>query len=71
MDFEKLHDKFGLDSLIEEKCCFCGKQIWTFTNSPVHAMELKEDGTKVKMDYSDDDVCCDECYLKYVVPGRK
>ncbi len=47
-------------------CCICGKEIDGWGNDPWGALDEK--GNQVQ--FKEDDVCCDECNLQYVIPGR-
>lgn len=53
-------------------CCICGKEIpeGNWGNNPDGAMWLAEDGSIQKPIFNYDEVCCDECNKRYVVPGR-
>lgn len=53
------------------KCCFCNCKIKGKGNNPEGA--LWRDPTTneiVGFEPEEDDRCCDECNMKYVIPGR-
>lgn len=52
------------------KCCFCSKEIKGFGNSAVGAVDSNADPPK-KLKVNLSDKCCDDCFKKYVIPGRK
>ena len=49
-----------------KRCCICGKKIVGFGNNPHGARGA--DGSAVK--WKKNQVCCDECNAKEVIPGR-
>lgn len=48
------------------KCCICGKKFVGWGNNPWGALD--KDGNVVE--WSENDVCCDECDSTYVLSGR-
>ena len=47
-------------------CCICGKKFSGWGNNPWGAL----DKDNKYIEFKSDDVCCDECNDKYVIPGR-
>ena len=47
-------------------CCICGKEFTGYGNNPKGAV----DTNKKEIKWNAEDVCCDECNSKYVLPGR-
>jgi len=56
-------------------CCICKKPIKKeglenyFGNNPRGALIPTSDGL-IEPEFKDDDRCCDECDIKFVIPGR-
>lgn len=48
------------------KCCICKKKITNLGNNPNGAVNNNNETIKWRVN----DVCCDECDLRYVIPGR-
>lgn len=51
------------------KCCICGKSFDGFGNNPDGAKWI-ENGEVINGWFNHDDICCDECNNRYVIPGR-
>lgn len=47
-------------------CCICGKEFTGYGNNPKGAV----DTNKKEISWKSDDICCDDCNKKYVLPGR-
>jgi len=54
----------------KEICCICGKPIEGFGNNPDGALWRTEEGDIEGRDFKPNERCCDECNMKYVIPGR-
>ena len=53
------------------RCCICGKLIaMEESNNPSGAVWRTEGGEIEEPEFGPEDRCCDECNLKYVIPGR-
>jgi len=54
------------------KCCICGCEINNIygENNPRGAMWKDEDGNIVEPTFGPEDVCCNDCNNRYVIPGR-
>ena len=53
-------------------CCICGCQIKNRMgeNNPAGAMMRDREGNVVELSFEPEDVCCNECNQRYVIPGR-
>jgi len=51
-------------------CCICGNEIEGWGNNPWGAMWKNEDGSIEEPEFKEDDRCCDDCNMRYVIPGR-
>ena len=51
-------------------CCICGKEITNWGNNPYGVIRINEKGKIENVEFKDEDVCCDECNMRYVIPGR-
>lgn len=52
-------------------CCICrGKLTDKFGNNPDGAIWKDTSGNIVFPEFKENDRCCDECNLKFVIPGR-
>ncbi len=54
------------------RCCICGKEIRSSigANNPRGACWKDEEGNIVEAEFKAEDVCCNECNEKFVIPGR-
>lgn len=54
-----------------KKCCICGQEFIGQGCNPGGAAWLDEEsGNPEFLIFNEDDVCCNECFDVYVVPGR-
>lgn len=51
-------------------CCICNKKFEGWGNNPEGAGWKDENGELVFLEFEEEDCCCDECNIKYVLPGR-
>jgi len=55
----------------EFTCCICGKVCSGYGNNPYGAMWRDPNTNEiVEFDPKPEDVCCDDCNSRYVIPGR-
>ena len=54
----------------EFTCCICGKVCSGWGNNPYGAMGTDKEGNLVELEFKPEEVCCDECNKRYVIPGR-
>lgn len=52
----------------EKTCCICGRKFVGWGNNPWGA-EVYDPNNKL-IEFGDDDECCDDCNINYVLPGR-
>ena len=50
-------------------CCICGKRITDEGNDPWGA-KWYDNGKVIAPTFSEDDRCCKDCNVRYVIPGR-
>jgi len=53
-------------------CCICGCQIKNRMgeNNPAGAMCKDNEGNVVELSFGPEEVCCNDCNNRYVIPGR-
>lgn len=51
-------------------CCLCFKECEGYGNNPDGAAWRTEDGEIEVFSGRPEDRCCDECNMKFVIPGR-
>lgn len=51
-------------------CCICGKVFKGLGNNPYGAAWKTKSGKIIRPTFSLDEICCDECNNRYVLPGR-
>ena len=51
-------------------CCMCGGLFSGYGNNPDGAAWKTEDGKIELPEFKDSERCCDECNMKFVIPGR-
>ena len=54
----------------EFTCCICGAKCSGYGNNPAGAMCRDKEGSPIELTFKPEDLCCDDCNRKYVVPGR-
>jgi len=54
----------------KEVCCICGCEINGWGNNPAGAMCKDSEGNAVELTFGPNEVCCDECNKRYVIPSR-
>lgn len=51
-------------------CCICGAYIQGYGNNPDGAVCKNMLDEIIELHFGNNDRCCDDCNIKFVVPGR-